>query len=172
MTIRLHFLFSLLIIALISQAGCVSIGRLMGAKRGPTFDTTMLKAQGYSIPPGGMPRQLPSTVIQDGTGVVLEIRDDEPKLAAIPLPRDRAVTVEDFAHQLELTKSLGGCTLHIMRPNGDGPPVRLDVRLTSKGRASNPAHNYALRPGDHVIAISDGRNLLERFVDEQLGKGG
>jgi hypothetical protein len=169
MTIRLQVF--LLCSVMAGQSGCISLGSMMGAKRGPTFDTTMLKAQGYSIPPGGMPRQLPSTVIQDGTGVVLEIRDDEPRLAAIPLPQGRTVTVEDFAKQLEISKTLGSCTLHIMRPNGDTPPVRLDVHLNSKGRVSNPANNYALRPGDHIIAISDGRNMLERFIDEQFGKG-
>lgn len=161
----------LLCCMLLGQVGCLSIGSMLGAQRGPSLDTTMLKAQGYSIPPGGMPRQLPAAVLQDGTGIVLEIRDDEPRIAALPLPKDRAVNVEDFAKQIEITKLLGSCTLHIMRPNGESPPVRLDVRLNSKGRVTNPANNYALRPGDHIIAISDGRNMLERFIDEQLGKG-
>jgi hypothetical protein len=151
--------FVLLIgIALSSQPGCVSLSSLMGRKYEPGFDTTMLKAQGYSIPPGGMPSKLPSSVVQDGTAVILEIRDDEPRMAAIPLPPDRAVTVEDLVRTSELSKSLGGYSLSIMRPNGDQPPVRLEVQLNRKGRVSSPSNNYALYPGDHIIAVSGGRN--------------
>ncbi len=159
----------LLLAALFSTSpGCISLSSLFGKRDGSPYDLSALKAQGYSIPPGGMPRPVPESVARDGSGIILEIRGDEPKMAAFPLPTDRALTVEDMVKRLELHESLGACNLHIMRPNGSQPPVRLDVQLTGKGLASDPGHNYALRPGDHVIAISDGRTSFERYVDSKL----
>lgn len=161
----------LLAVLVTATSGCVSLSSLLGKKNDSPYDLTALKAQGYSIPPGGMPRAVPESVVHDGTGIVLEIRGgDEPKIAAFPLPHDRALTVEDMAKRLELRDSLGACNLYIMRPNGSSPPLRLDVQLNSKGLATNPSHNYALRPGDHIIAIGDGRTLFERYVDEKLGR--
>lgn len=143
---------------------------MLGAKRGPAIDTSLLKAQGYSIPPGGMPSPLPEGVKLDGTNVIVEIRGDEPVMSALPLPTSRAATVEDLYHKLELTDSLGAGHISIMRPTPNGPPVRLTATLDGKGRTTNPGHNYALRPGDHIIAVSDGRSLFERYIDRQLGK--
>ena len=142
----------------------------MGAKREPTLDTTMLKAQGYSLPPGGMPSALPAGVQLDGTNVVVEIRGDEPKMTAIPLPSSQSVTIEDLYRKLELTDSLGASFISIMRPTPSGPPVRLAVMVNAKGKASNPSHNYALYPSDHIIVVSDGRTLFERYLDRKLGK--
>jgi len=143
---------------------------MLGAKRGPTIDTTLLRAQGYSVPPGGMPSPLPEGVKLDGTNVIVEIRGDEPSIAAVPLPTNRAATIEDLYRKMELTETLGAGQISIMRPTPNGPPVRLSAMLDGKGRATNPGQNYALHPGDHIIAVSDGRTLFERYVDRQLGK--
>lgn len=144
--------------------------KMLGGRQGSIYDTTMLKAQGYSLPPGGMPSALPASMVRDASSVVLEIRGDEPKMTAISLPEEQTITVEDLARKAELSDLLGNCQVSIMRPNGNQPPVRLDVRLNAKGKASNPAQNYGIRPGDHLIVIGDGRSHLERFVDRHLGR--
>jgi hypothetical protein len=127
----------------------------------------MLEAQGYSIPPGGMPS--PVTPHDDGKPrVVLEIRGDARHLESIPLPTDRALFIEDLVQQSKLHEQLGPVSLAIMRPNGDRPPLRLDAKTDGKGKAANLGQNYALLPGDHVIVYSDPRSMLEKFVDTQL----
>lgn len=164
-------LITLLAMALVFwQTGCVSLSGLTGAKREPSLDVTMLKAQGYSLPPGGMPSPLPTGVQLDGTNVVVEIRGDEPKMTAIPLPANQSATVEDLYRKLELADSLGASHVSIMRPTPNGPPVRLAVMINAKGKATNPGHNYALHPNDHIIVVSDGRTLFERYLDRKLGK--
>lgn len=152
------------------QTGCFSLTKMLGGRQGSVYDTTMLKAQGYSLPPGGMPSALPAGMIRNASSVVLEIRGDEPKMAAVALPEGQSVTIEDFARKADLPDQLGHCQVSIMRPNGNQPPVRLDVRLNAKGKADNPARNYGVRPGDHIIVIGDGRSNLERFVDRHLSR--
>lgn len=153
-----------------TQSGCFTLSQLAGGRPKSGYDTTMLKAQGYYLPPGGMPSPLPDGMVPGASSIVLEIRGEEPKLAAIAISPDQPVTIEELARKAELADQLGQCSLYIMRPNGHQPPVRLDVRLNSKGKADNPARNYAVRPGDHIVVISDGRSPLERFVDRQLGR--
>jgi len=158
----------LLILCLTSQSGCITLSSLMGNSKSGTLDTRMLEAQGYSIPPGGMP----SPVAPDPSGqprVILEVRGDERHLEAIPLSHDRPVFIEDIVHQARLHERIGGLFISIMRPDGQGgPPVRLEVQTDDKGRATNAGHNYALLPGDHIVVNSDNRSGFERMIDKQF----
>lgn len=154
---------------LASQSGCLSLSTFLGQKRKPGYDLSMLQAQGYQIPPGGMPSPLPPSVQLTGTECILEIRDSEKQMAAFRLDSERGMTVEELAKKAELADKLGKANLFIVRPTS-ASPIRLDAKLDGKGRCIDPGHNYALHPGDHVIAIGDGRTLFERFVDEKLGR--
>ena len=151
------------------QSVCISLSSFLGQKRKPGYDMSMLQAQGYQIPPGGMPSPLPSSVQLTGSEFILEIRDSEKQMAAIPLDPEKGMTVEEMAKKAELADKLGRASLFIMRPTA-GAPIRWDSKLDGKGKCINPGHNYAIRPGDHVIATGDGRTLFERFVDERLGR--
>jgi hypothetical protein len=133
------------------------------------LDTSLLKAQGYSIPPGGMPTAVPIDQTA-GPRFVMEVRDGKEKhVEAIPLPTDRGMTVEDLVQEAKLHKKLGKVTVAIFRPNGPGyPPVRLDVPFDAKGRPKNIGQNYAILPNDHLIVLSDNRTQLEKFIDSQL----
>ncbi len=154
-----------LVAMLATQSGCEL---LTMTKRKPTLDTSLLKAQGYSIPPGGMPAQ----VAPDSQGrprVVLEIRSDERHLESIPFPASGVLFIEDLVQQAKLSETFGQLTISIMRPNGAGvPPVRLDVRTNSKGKVTNVGQNYALRPDDYIIVLHDERTNLERFIEKTL----
>jgi hypothetical protein len=163
---------SLLLLSLLlcSQTGCISLSRLLGESRKPTIDLAMLSAQGIRIPPGGMPSSLPENVQLEPHQFVLELRGSEKKLAAISLDPERAMTVEELAAKAEMPDTFGRTKIYIMRPTQGGSSLRLDSALDSKGKCLDPGKNYALRPGDHVIAMGDGRSLFERFVDEKLGR--
>jgi hypothetical protein len=153
-----------------SQSGCLTLSSLLGQKRkSGGYDMSMLQAQGYQIPPGGMPSALPPSVQMTGSEFVLEIRDSEKEMAAIRLDPEKGMTVEEMARKADLADKLGRAQIYIMRPTS-GAPLRLESKLDGKGRCADPGHNYALHPGDHVIATGDGRTLFERFVDERLGK--
>lgn len=154
---------------LTTQTGCLTLSSFLGQKRKPGYDISMLQAQGYQLPPGGMPSALPASVQLTGSEFILEIRDSEKQMAAIALDPAKSMTLEEMARKAELPEKLGRANLFIMRPTS-AAPIRLDAKLDSKGRCVNPGHNYALHPGDHVIATGDGRTLFERFVDERLGR--
>ena len=140
----------------------------MGQTKSPTLDTRLLEAQGYSIPPGGMP----APVAPDPNGaprVILEVREDGTHVESIPLQMDRAVFIEDIVQQARLHDRFGQLNVSIMRPTeAGGPPLRLDARINDSGKATNIGQNYALLPGDHIIVASDNRSSLERFIDKQF----
>ncbi len=151
-----------------TQSGCITLSALMGQTKSPTLDTRFLEAQGYSIPPGGMP----APVAPDPSGaprVILEVREDGTHLESIPLPMDRPVFIEDLVQEARLHDRFGQLSVSIMRPSeSGGPPVRLDTRIDDSGKTVNTGQNYALMPGDHLIVNSDNRSGLERVIDKHF----
>ena len=169
---RLVPLWRVLVVLLVCvQGGCISLSQLLSPGKKNPYDTTLLKMQGYSLPPGGGPTAVPPSTIS-GPRVVMEVRDGKERhMETIPLPSDRSMTVEDLVQEAELHKKLGKVSIAIVRPVGpENPPVRLDVPFDSKGRVKNVGQNYALLPSDHLIVVSDNRSGLEKFIDNQLGK--
>lgn len=152
----------------LTQCGCVSLSALMGQSRSPTLDTSMLKAQGYSAPPGGMPS--PVAMASDGRPrIVLEVRGEEKHLESIPLPLDRPMFIEDLVQEAKLNERFGNINVSIMRPTESGaPPVRLETQINDDGKATNIGNNYALLPNDHIIVISDQRTSLEKFISKRF----
>lgn len=150
------------------QTGCFTLSKLMGAKKSPTLDTSLLKLQGYSIPPGGMP----SPVAPNPSGsprVILEVRDEGKHLESIPLPIDRAVFIENIVQDARLHERYGQLVISIMRPTTAGSaPVRLEARTNDDGNVENPGQNYSLMPGDHIIVNSDDRSAFERMIDKNF----
>ena len=168
MSIQLRTLAVFTIALLVSsQTGCLTLSALLGQKRSPTLDTSLLEKQGYQIPRGGMP----SPVGPNESGkprVVVEIRDDKTHIESVPLPVDQAMFVEDLVQQAKLHEHFGRLNIAIMRPNGDAPQIRLDVKTDDDGKAANIGQNYALLPGDHLIVHVDQRSSLERLFMEQF----
>ncbi len=159
----------LLATCLTLQTGCFTLSKLMGAKKSPTLDTSLLKQQGYSIPPGGMP----SPVAPNPSGaprVILEVRDGgEKHLESIPLHMDRAVFIENIVQDARLHDHYGQLVISIMRPTSEGSaPVRLEARTNDDGKVENPGQNYSLMPGDHIIVNSDDRSSFERMIDKNF----
>jgi len=158
-----RFSYVVLIGLLATQPGCILLNSFLPRKDRSSLDTSLLKAQGYSIPPGGMPAHV-ALDPNDGPRVILEVRSDERHLETIPLT-DKGMFIEDLVQQAKLHETFGVLNISIMRPNGEGaPPVRLDLTTNDEGKATNVGQNYALRPGDHIIVLNDDRTYVERFV--------
>ena len=105
-----------------------------------SLDTTLLEAQGYSVPPGGMPAAVPAEQ-RSGPAVVLEVRGGA-------------------SARLKVS---------IMRPVGSGqPPVRMEVRTDAQGRVTNVGANYALLPQDHIIVVEDDPPGLGQMIMDRL----
>ena len=163
----IRFRYLILLGLLCTQPGCLLLNTFLPRKDRSTLDTSLLKAQGYSIPPGGMPAAV-ALDPNDGPRVVLEIRSDERHLETIPLP-EKGMFIEDLVQQAKLHENFGSLNISIMRPNGEGAaPVRLDMTTNDNGKATNVGQNYALRPGDHIIVLNDERTYFERFVAKTL----
>lgn len=159
---------SLFSICIATQSGCLSLGTFIGQTKSPTLDTRMLEAQGYSIPPGGMPAPVAPSP-NGAPRVILEVREDGTHVESIPLDMDKAVFIEDIVQQARLHDRFGQLDISIMRPTPNGgPPLRLDTHIESTGKATNVGQNYALLPGDHIVVNSDNRSSLERFIDKQF----
>lgn len=154
-----------------TQPGCITLAALMGVKSSsPTLDTRMLEAQGYSLPPGGMP----TAVEPDEQGrprVVLEIRDKDDKrhVESIPLPEDGALFIQDVVKQAKLNEHFGGLHISIMRPTtGGAPPIRLQVRTDRDGKVAQLGTNYGLFNGDHIVVVESNESAIERFLKSQF----
>ena len=146
-----------------TQPGCLLLNAMLPRKSGNALDVSLLKAQGYSIPPGGMPAPVVLDP-NDGPRVILEVRADERHLETIPLP-EKGMFIEELVQQAKLHENFGQLSISIMRPNGEGaPPVRMDLTTNDAGKATNVGQNYALRPGDHIIVLHDERSYFERFM--------
>jgi hypothetical protein len=84
---------------------------------------------------------------------------------------DRAVFVEEIVQQAQLHDKLGRLSISIMRPSGDGgPPIRLETRTNTEGKAEDIGKNYALLPGDHLVVVHDSRTALEKFFESTMSK--
>ena len=155
---------------LAAQTGCVSISGLMGQGQSSQLDTSLLEAQGYAIPEGGMATQTQAQM--DGRPqIVLEVRGEKRHLERIPLPMDRGVTIEELVQQAGLHEKIGKLNVTILRPNGQGnPPVSMTARTDGDGKVENIGLNYALLPGDHVVAVENDESALQKFISSQFGR--
>lgn len=152
-----------LIVLLATQPGCLLLNALLPRKPSNGLDVSYLKAQGYSIPPGGMPAPV-ALDPNDGPRVILEIRGDKRHLETIPIS-EQGMFIEDLVQQAKLHENFGQLGISIMRKNGEGaPPVRMDLTTDDDGKATNVGLNYGLLPGDHIIVLPDDRTHLERFI--------
>lgn len=155
-------------LCLLSQSGCLTLSALLGESKSSTLDTSMLEAQGYSIPPGGMPSPVASDP-DSGPRIILEVRDGDRHLESIPMPTDRAVFIEDIVQQAQLHERIGQLVINIMRPSKQGgPPIRMETRTDDSGKVTNIGQNYALMPGDHLVVSGDNRSGLERIIDKHF----
>ena len=154
---------------ILCQSGCLSLQSFIQADK-PQLDTSHLRAAGYSIPPGGMPMYVEEENTTGEPQVFLEIRGGEKQrhLEKLPLPMDKPVFVEDLVRQARLNEQLGQLSISIMRKTAGGPPIRLQVRTDSEGKAESIGSNYALQPGDHLVILEDNRSSLERFLESQF----
>ncbi len=151
---------------LTSQPGCILLNVFLPRKPSNTLDVRPLAAQGFNVPPGGMPAPVqldPS----EGPKVVMEIRGGERHMEKIPLP-ENGMFVQDLVQQAKLHENFGQLSISIMRQNGSNPPLRLTLRTDDKGNVTNIGQNYALHPGDYIIVYQDQRNYLERFIDKTI----
>lgn len=166
---KMHALFFLCLGLICMQTGCVTLEALLRPKKGQEgggLDTTLLKAQGYSIPPGGMPAAV-NLQASDKPSIVLEVRGDQDQrhVERIPVPMDRGVFVEEIVQEAKLHERIGKLRIDIMRPNGPtAPPVRLEMFTDENGRATSMGTNYALLPGDHIIVNEDRASSFQKWM--------
>ncbi len=151
------------------QSGCVTLESILRpgkSQQSGGLDTALLEAQGYSLPPGGMPAEVDAAT-STKPSIVLEVRADKNKrhVERIPVPMDRGIFVEDVVQEAKLHDRIGKLQISVMRPNGPtAPPVRLEVYTDEDGKAATLGTNYALLPGDHVVVNEDRSSSFQKWL--------
>jgi hypothetical protein len=145
----------------LANTGCTT---LFGRKGGPgdDLDLSQIKREGYTVGPNGVMQAAPS----DETSVVLEVVDSKRHFEKIPLIQGQSMFIADVVKDADLRKKLGPIHVRILRPNGNGAPVRMDVDFDDSGKRVKDGTNYSLRPGDHIVVTKDDRGFASQMLSK------
>jgi len=143
------------------SSGCATF---IGKGKSPldNIDTTSLKKEGYTLGSHGVMQPLPTE--EGKPSIVLEVIDGKRHFEKVPLSPGQPMFVADLIRDAKLTSRIGRIQVKILRPNGAGAPVRLDVDFDDSGKQVMEGMNYSLRPGDHVLVVRDERSMLNRLL--------
>ncbi len=146
---------------LVCSTGCTT---LFGRKSGPgdDLDLSQIKRDGYTVGPNGVMQAMPS----DDSSVVLEVVDGKRHFEKIPLIQGQPMFIADVVKDADLRKKLGPLHVRILRPNGQGAPVRMDVDFDDSGKRVKDGTNYSLRPGDHIVVMKDDRGFASQMLSK------
>jgi hypothetical protein len=148
-------------VLLVCSTGCTT---LFGRRGGPgdDLDLSQIKRDGYTVGPNGVMQAMPS----DETSVVLEVVDGKRHFEKIPLIQGQPMFIADVVKDADLRKKLGPIHVRILRPNGQGAPVRMDVDFDESGKRVKDGTNYSLRPGDHIVVMKDDRGFASQMLSK------
>ena len=148
-------------VLLVCSTGCTT---LFGRRGGPgdDLDLSQIKRDGYTVGPNGVMQAMPS----DETSVVLEVVDGKRHFEKIPLIQGQPMFIADVVKDADLRKKLGPIHVRILRPNGQGAPVRMDVDFDESGKRVKDGTNYSLRPGDHIVVMKDDRGFASQMFSK------
>lgn len=152
------FAFTLLVV---SSSGCASVigKRYSNSEK---IDLTPVKREGYTVGPYGVMQPFPTT--DDSPSIILEVNHGKRSFERVPLVPNQPMFVADLVRDADFYRKIGKVRVIILRPNGNNPPVRLDVDFDSSGKRVEEGMNYSLRPGDHVVVTADDRTVLNRIA--------
>lgn len=144
-----------------ASSGCAT---LIGKGKSPldNIDTTSLKKEGYTLGSHGVMQPLPTE--EGKPSIVLEVIDGKRHFEKVPLNPGQPMFVADLIRDAKLYSKIGRIQVKILRPNGTGAPVRLDVDFDDSGKQVMEGMNYSLRPGDHVVVVRDERSMWNRLL--------
>ena len=134
-----------------------------------SYDTTDLRLAGYDPSSLASMSLAKATPPSTGPSIILEVHHSGTHMERIPLPTNRPWFVQDLVQEAELLKRVGRLQMSVLRPNGENTaPLRLDVGMTPNGKQIDPAQNYALHAGDHVIVRADNRTFFDNMIPKVL----
>lgn len=149
------------IVVVASSSGCASfIGKRYSESE--KIDLTPVKKEGYTVGPYGVMQPLPTA--DESPSVILEVNNGKRSFERIPLVPNQPMFVADLVRDADFYRKIGKVRVSILRPNGNNPPVRLDVDFDSTGKRVEEGMNYSLRPGDHVVVTADDTTFLNRIA--------
>ncbi len=154
-----------MVLILLPLSGCAT---LMGRPRGPMeeIDLTQIKKEGYTMGSHGVMQALPTG--DEAPSIVLEVNNGKRSFERVPLTPNQPMFVADLLRDAKLISRVGRIRVAVLRPNGDKPPVRLDIDFDPSGKRVKDGMNYSLRPGDHVVVNSDSRGMFAQFAGSNI----
>jgi hypothetical protein len=144
-----------------ANTGCTSLigKRYSDAEK---IDMTPVKKEGYTVGPYGVMQPLPTS--EESPAVILEVNRGKRTFERIPLTPNQPMFVADLVRDADFYRKIGRVRVTILRPNGNNPPVRMDVDFDDSGKRVEEGMNYSLRAGDHVVVTADDSTFLSRFA--------
>lgn len=152
-----------------ASTGCTAlIGRSYSDSE--KIDMTPVKKEGYTVGPHGVMQVLPTS--DETPSIILEVNHGKRSFERVPLVPGQPMFVADLMRDADLYRKVGRVKVTILRPNGNNPPVRMDVDFDAKGKRVEEGMNYSLRAGDHVVVTANDKNFMDRLLKGTVfGKG-
>jgi len=100
---------------------------------------------------------------------VVEVQSFSGKSRRFEVPITNEMTVQDIVKAVQVRKLFSRITIELHRPIAKSPkPLKMPVTVDGFGKRVNPAYNYAIRPGDHLILKEDPTNTFDDMLDGVL----
>lgn len=156
---------TVLVLGLVVSPGCTTF---FGKRYSPAekIDMTPIKKEGYTIGANGVLTPLPTGT--DAPSFILEVHDGKKSLERVPLVPGQPMFVADLMRDADFYRKVGRVQVTILRPNGNNPPVRLEIDFDESGKRVEEGMNYSLRPGDHVLVKADDRSMFSQMVGSSV----
>ena len=100
---------------------------------------------------------------------VVEVKSYTGKSRRFEVPVTNEMTVQDIVKAVQVRKLFSRITIELHRPVAKSrKPLKMPVTVDGFGKSVNPAYNYAIRPGDHLILKEDPSNTFDDMLDGVL----
>lgn len=115
----------------------------------------------------GMKKKVP---LDPAKSVVVDIQSERGESNVVPLAHEDTMLVQTALVKSGATKRFGKMNVSLVRQRPDGKgPYKMDLKYDSAKRTMSPDTDYALLPGDKVLAVEDTRTPMDDAIEKIAG---
>ena len=102
--------------------------------------------------------------------VTVEMQADIGEPKAVPLAHEDAMLVQNALEKSGATRRFGRMKVSLVRQRPDGRgPYKMELKYDSTKRKMSPETDYALLPGDKVVAVEDVNTPIDDALEQLTG---